>query len=167
MFLTTTIEIEMEQVPVEVGGEKLLLSLLALDGFLASDPNAFLDTLHSAAQSLAKHFWSQPAAHHQRSACMVLDLSSDLAGRSARELDAALDSFFVQARPHAVQTQKFMYALFQRPVFQVFALGNMDYERFCQRWMTLNRDANRPHCATTRAQAMSFGRELLTIAHRP
>ncbi|MEO1166648.1 MAG: hypothetical protein AAFV98_22915, partial [Chloroflexota bacterium] len=77
-----------------------------------------------------------------------------------------LEDWFKNASEESVQTQRFLYQLFQRPSFSISTLTGIDEDFIRKGTESVNASANQIHLADGLPDAINKARKLLAMAHR-
>lgn len=158
-------EISIETHDLDVLGQTMCISLMAYHAVIA-DPHDAQLKIGTGFQRLAEAFKAHPANETQGSACVITDLTPALAhfDDTMRE---QVEAWFSKAEEDNAQTQRYLYQLFGRPVFQIWivAPGTFEPEYFSKKFNNLNPSVEVIHFVPSLESALVAAHDLLRIAH--
>lgn len=155
-------DISSSNLEVMIGDSPMLVSVITIHSMLNDNIGYGKQAVAAAYQRVAELFLSNPSAQYQQSACVIMDITP-LRGKLKQ---GHIQQWFEQTSAEDVQTQKYLYNLFQRPTFQITVVQDIDAEEITRRQRQLNPDVPATYFAAAMDEAIEIAIDRLRVAHR-
>lgn len=156
-------DLSTKTVEITVGKQIMCASILTYHSISLADDMEYARQCTALAYQKAKEeFFAHPSHEHQHSVCIISDFTP-LRGQLTQKI---IDTWYDHATTEDVQTQLYLYQLFQRPCFQITVVQNIDTRYVVQRQRQVNPDVPQTYFVQGMESALLLAVENLRIAHR-
>jgi hypothetical protein len=155
-------DIAVENREISISGKPFSISILTYNKLLVDDMQAAQVKMGAAYQAAAEKFLASPAAAEQRSACVI----SDITPLKNVLTPQIVKAWFDGATTAHAQTQMYLASMFQRPVFQINVIMDLDPNRILKMNQHVDPSVNQPYYERTLDDGIKLASWLLKLAHR-
>ena len=158
-YLTTEIR------QLEVSDQLRHVCILNYNEFIIPDESNMEDTREAgeaAYLQLVNEYLSIRGIETEPNGCIITDTSPI----SEHITQSILDQWFSLAASDDIQSQKELYHLFRRPMFQITVLPGFDAQYLAEMTKALNPEANPSYVVGTTEEALDLAADLFTISNR-